>query len=751
MFSKENFRANKSWISMLLVIIMLVSMTPLPFAAQQGQKLIIHYQRTAGDYEGWDLWMWQEGAEGKGVPFAGEDAYGKYWAIDNLSEAKYGFIIRKGDWEAKDVGTDRFVDLKALNKKGVTEIWLTQDQEPIVTEAPEGAVPLGQNAESATKESAAQPSEAIKKGEIQLVVHYRRFDNNYEGWNLWIWPKTKEGKSYTFNKTDDFGQVAEIPFTGLEGIEELGFIVRKGEWEAKDMDLDRFISVSKTGADGKLHVYIVQGTETVYYDPKAIDLSPRFIKATLIDDKAVKIATSMPIKKSDIRSKFSIVGTTGHKLTPAGVSAPGDIATDFVITFKEAVHIGETYQTSFEKYKPLMLDVSGLYDTKAFEQAYGYDGPLGAEYKKEKTTFRVWSPIAAAMTVKVYHEGHGGVAYKTEPMTLGDKGVWTATLTGDFSAKYYTYTITYPQTTGDAPKSVETYDPYALSAGVNGDRSMVTDLEALKPEGFGQSKLEPVKKANDLIVYELHIRDLTNHPSSGAVNKGKYLGMVETGTTLDNAVTGIDHLKELGITHVQLLPMYDYNSIDETRLEDNQFNWGYDPKNYSVPEGSYATNPYDGRVRVKEMRQMIEGLHQAGIGVIMDVVYNHTALSANSNLDLLVPGYYYRMVDGKFSNGSGTGNETASERVMVRKLMLDSLKHWVNAYNIDGFRFDLMGIHDTETMAIIERELRAIKPDIVIYGEGWTGGSTALPESKRLVKKHIYQVPGVGADRKSVV
>lgn len=752
MHHPPNHQRRKRWLSLTLILMLILTMMPMPFAqkaqaAQGPQKLIVHYQRTAKDYDGWDLWLWEDGKEGKAIAFTGEDDYGKIWTIDSLNAAKYGFIVRKGNWESKDIGTDRFVDLVALNKDGITEIWLKQDQAEIITSPDPSITGTTASGIASATNSARQPA----PGSLELIVHYRRFDNNYDNWNLWVWPKTKEGKSYTFTKQDDFGKVAQIPLESLENITEIGIIVRKGEWEQKDTDQDRFIPVSKVGADGKLHVYIVQGTETLYYNLKDIDLSPRFMKAGLIDEKAVKLTTSMPIKKADLRASFSIKSTTGHTLTPAGVSASGDIASEFVITFKEAVKIGQTYTTSYKAYKPLILDQAGLYDTQAFEAAYGYQGPLGAIYTQQKTDFYVWSPIAAAMTLKLYHEGHGGFAYETLPMTKGEKGVWQVSRTGDLSGKYYTFTITYPsantgtETNAQAPLTKETYDPYALSAGVNGDRSMITDLKSLRPQDYGVGKLPSYKKANDLLVYEMHIRDLTNHESSGATQKGKYLGVIEAGTQFQGAATGLDHIKALGVTHVQILPMYDFNSIDESRLEDNVFNWGYDPKNYSVPEGSYATNPYDGRVRVKELGQMVEGLHQAGIGVIMDVVYNHTALSADSNLDILVPGYYYRMVDGKFSNGSGTGNETASERYMVRRLMIDSLKHWVSHYNIDGFRFDLMGVHDTETMRQIEKELRALKPDIILYGEGWTGGTTALPEAKRLVKKNMYQVPGIGA------
>lgn len=746
---KSGMRQKISW---LLMIVLLLTFIPAPISlAETGHKIIIHYQRDAKDYDGWNLWLWEEGQEGKAIEFNGDDVYGKVLILENAKAVKYGFIIRKGDWETKDVGTDRFIEAQKDSATGVTEVWLKEGKEAIETKIPAGAVsaiaPTSGTQASGTLASAAAGKDATNLAtadKVTLKIHYRRFDQQYEGWNLWLWPKTQEGKSFEFTGKDDFGAFADVTFEGIKGIEEIGMIVRKGEWEAKDVDSDRFINISKVDAKGIVHVYVVQGTATLYDDVKQIDLSPKFLKAEFMDDKTVRVVASMPIKKSAIRSEFYLESAGGHRVTPIAVSASGEVAQEFVIILSGAVNIGQTYQTRFSSYKPLNLDPSGLYGTESFEKAFAYQGKLGADYQGAQTTFRVWSPVAQSMGLNLYHEGHGGKAYKQIPMSAGEKGTWEATVKGDLQGVYYTFTATI---NGAA---TETYDPYAASAGVNGDRSMVVNFKALEPEGWMAQQAPTYKKANDIAVYEVHIRDFSNSPSTTAVNKGKYLGLVEAGTTVVGGTgtalsTGIDHLKDLGITHVQMLPMFDYNSIDETRLEENQFNWGYDPKNYSVPEGSYASNPYDGRVRVKEMRQMIQGLHSAEIGVIMDVVYNHTALSGDSNLNKLVPSYYYRMKNGEFTNGSGTGNETASERAMVRKLMIDSLKSWVINYDIDGFRFDLMGLHDTETMLLIEKELRAIKPDIILYGEGWTGGTSPLPEADRLVKKHMQKVSGIGA------
>lgn len=575
----------------------------------------------------------------------------------------------------------------------------------------------------------------------KITVHYHRFDDNYDDWNLWIWTKGVEGQQYDFTGEDSFGKKAELVLENIGSAEAVEFIVRKGEWASKDVEVDRSVALNKTNAEGILEFYLVQGAETVYSSESEIDLSPKFLKAEFIDEKTVKLTTSKPISSADLRENFSIVSASGVVIKPRAISSGGsDISQNFVVLLETGVTIGKPYATSYGDYTVLEIEPSGLYDTETFNQKFTYTGDLGAIYSKKATTFRVWAPTATSMTLNLYKAGDGGAIESSIVMDRIESGVWETIKSGDLNGKYYTFSVDL------SGKITETYDPYAKAAGVNGNRSMVIDFERTNPKKWSEDRGPVYKKSNDMIVYEMHIRDLTIHDSANVKNKGKYLGVIEDNTITDTGVpTGLSHLKGLGITHVQIMPMFDFNSIDETRLSDNAFNWGYDPKNYSVPEGSYSTDPYHGEVRVNEMKRMIKGLHDNGIGVIMDVVYNHTALSADSNLTLLVPNYYYRMVDGKYSNASGTGNETASERAMVRKLMIDSLKHWVKEYHIDGFRFDLMGVHDIETMLLIDAELRKINPDIILYGEGWTGGTSTLSEDKRLVKANMMSVENIGA------
>jgi pullulanase len=370
-----------------------------------------------------------------------------------------------------------------------------------------------------------------------------------------------------------------------------------------------------------------------------------------------------------------------------------------------------------------------------------YDGnDLGVIYTKEKTSFRVWAPTAEEITVRIYDQGQKGNLLETFQMKKDVKGTWLLKIDGDWKNKYYTYQAKINDTL-----KLEVPDPYAKAVGVNGERGMIVDLSSTNPEGWESIAIPTLNSFADMVIWEIHVRDFSIHPSSGVTHKGKYLGFAEEGTRSPQGHrTGVDHLVELGITHVHLLPVYDFYTIDETRLEEPQFNWGYDPKNYNVPDGSYSTDPFDGNVRIREFKQMVNALHKNGIRVIMDVVYNHMFDASSSAFENLVPGYYFRVnPDGSFCNGSGCGNETASEKPMMRKFMVESLKYWANEYKINGFRFDLMGLHDIETMNLIREELHAIDPTIFLYGEGWAAGDTPLPEEKRATKANAAKLNGI--------
>ncbi len=372
-----------------------------------------------------------------------------------------------------------------------------------------------------------------------------------------------------------------------------------------------------------------------------------------------------------------------------------------------------------------------------------YEGEdLGLTYTPESSTFRLWSPAAQAVRLHLYETDLGGDPTETIDLDRAEQGTWHTAIGGDLEGTYYTFQI---QENGKWLE--EKADPYVRAVGANGVRGQVIDLANTNPDGWEQDQRPPLEHPNDIIIYELHVRDFSVDEDAGMEHAGKFLAITEGGTTnAEGLATGLDHLEEMGITHLHLLPSFDFRSIDETKLEEGTYNWGYDPQHYNVPEGSYSTNPHDGATRIREFKQMVQALHKRGIRVVLDVVYNHTGWTETSNLNQLVPGYYYRQrEDGSFSDASACGNETASDRAMMRKFILESVAYWAEEYHLDGFRFDLMGIHDQETMRQVAKRLHDIDSTIFVYGEGWTAGDSPLPEPDRALKKYTHKMPGVAA------
>lgn len=362
---------------------------------------------------------------------------------------------------------------------------------------------------------------------------------------------------------------------------------------------------------------------------------------------------------------------------------------------------------------------------------------LEMDYSADKTTFEVWAPTAESAVVRLYD---GDTMVEELKMKSKKDGLWSATAKGDKKGLFYAFQVTV-----DGKPLKETAGIFARALNVNGDRGAIIDLNETNPEGWAEDKT-PVVPTSEIVIYEMHYRDMTAHASAGSSYPGKYLGMAEHGTrSKEGLATGIDHLVEMGITHLHLLPTADFGSIDESKPTD-QYNWGYEPKNYSAPEGTYSTNPADPEARIRELKTLVQTMHKAGINVVLDVVYNHTTSTENCGFELTVPGYFYRMrEDGSFADGSGCGNETASDKAMMQKYIVESLEYWVKEYHIDGFRFDLMAIHDIETMNLIRARLEAIKPSILLYGEGWAAANPLYDESKLAFKRYTYQMPGVGA------
>lgn len=378
-------------------------------------------------------------------------------------------------------------------------------------------------------------------------------------------------------------------------------------------------------------------------------------------------------------------------------------------------------------------------DFSAFPVYKGND--LGVIWSSNMVTVRIWAPTAMELLFRLYEKAESNDPLQVISMERGESGTWFTHLEGNFANSYYTFQVRDTQGwLNECP------DIGATATGINGLRGLILDPSVTNPENWEEDHLSPVSQPVDMVIYELHVRDFTISPDSGAVHKGKYLGLAERNTRSPLGLsTGLDHLKELGITHVHLLPIADFYTVDE-KITTPQYNWGYDPLNFNTPEGWYSSDPYDGSVRIKELKKVVQVLHQEGLGVIMDVVYNHSGLIFDSWFNQLVPGYYYRQKgDGTLSDASGCGNELASERAMVRKFIVDSVAYWAETYHFDGFRFDLMGILDIDTMNQIRKRLDEINPNIFIYGEGWIAAESPLPEYFRATKLNTVSLDRIAS------
>lgn len=568
---------------------------------------------------------------------------------------------------------------------------------------------------------------------VEVTIHYHRYAGDYDKWDMWLWADGADGKAYKFQATDEYGVYLTTVINGVDTASKgIGLIVRTSSWQ-KDVSIDRFIPYEKV-VDGKVEIWLLQGDTTIYYSRDDVDITPKILNAVFKSKTQISVTVTAPFT-AETQNDFEVYEGL-DKIEIASISAPLN-KTKATINLKNNADYSKTYIVKSEYYKTKVVSMEEVFGSKEFSDAFTYTGELGAIYSKNSTTFKLWAPTAAEVKLNLYSDGHTNSLIQTLDMVKGDRGVWSATVQGDLHKTYYTYTVTANGLTS------EVVDPYAKAAGVNGARGMVIDLATTNPEGWDTQQRPVTKNITDAVIYEAHIRDLTIDPSSGVSeeHRGKFLGLTELNTVNSYGdYTALSHLIELGVTELHILPMFDFASVDETKLDQPQFNWGYDPLNYNVPEGSYSTDPYNGEVRIKELKTMIMTLHNHGIRVVMDVVYNHTFKSADSNFNLIVPGYYYRMKDGEFSNGSGCGNEIASERDMVRKFIVDSVTYWAKEYKLDGFRFDLMGLIDIDTMNLIRQKLDEIDPNIIIYGEGWTGGDSTLSEARRAIQKNVTQL-----------
>lgn len=585
----------------------------------------------------------------------------------------------------------------------------------------------------------ALPAQALP-ATTTVTVHYQRYDNDYTGWNLWMWPKGKDGAGYTFTDRDAFGVTGTFNVPNTAAATSIGIIVRLSkdgnDWAAKDVSVDRFIASFRP--DMSAEIWLVQGQEQIYYNEPV--MTPEILSAAIDDARSVRISVNKLFTPVAGSNDFTISGPDTPTVTAVKTAAGGKSGTDLVITTNADLALDGTYTISHPVYGKATMTLGNVFGSDRFNAKYTYEGSdLGNTYSKTKTAFRVWAPTATAASLLVYTSDRSNETPTEVAMTQDVKGTWIATLTGDRHGTIYTYKVKI----GD--RWSEAVDPYVRATTINGSRGVVVDLSRTNPTGWPIAKPAFSGNATDAIFYELHVRDLSMDANSGisTEHRGKFLGLTEHGTKTPDGKgsTGIDAIKALGVTHLQLLPIYDYKTIDETT--NDKFNWGYDPQNYNVPEGSYSTKPSDPTNRITELKQTIDSLHTDGLRVVMDVVYNHVFEASSSSFELLVPGYFFRKnADGSFGDATGCGNEVASERPMVRKFIVDSVKYWASEYNLDGFRFDLMGVLDIETMNAVRATLDAIDPTILVIGEGWNMGNL-LPDKQKANQVNAAKLPRI--------
>ena len=712
----------------------------------------IHYKPKAGDTRDIGIWLWGKDKDGKDLPgawhkFTGTDSFGKVFetTVDGAFKNKSLFFITTTEKWNKD-GGDRAID---NCEGGLAEAWVTGGT---------WTNPDEKDTSDSTKFTAPDNLKNKPK-ELTVTVHYHRNKGDYQGWNMWTWEDNRSGTARQFTSQDDYGKIATFTAKNDAGIENAKFIVRystsTNEWESKDCDQDRTIPNNIIKLDkndptkGTAEIWLLQGDPTVYVNATMPQLTAHIMSADITGLKklAVKVSGDVSsLKKSDV-TLLDKSEKSQKEIEIVSVETKGS---DVTIVTKDDLNIKHKYELSIKGLaKDIKLSASSktgasVIRTDEFDKKYAYTGDdLGAVYSASSTTFKLWAPTATEVKLITYKSTEENAEKDKETaMKAEDHGVWSAKLDGDKANTAYAYEVHF----ADGTVNVSA-DPYAKAAVVNGERSVVL---ADKDAGSAGNRMPSFTNPSDATIAEMDVRDFSINPNSGIsdAHRGKYLGVIEAGTkTKDKQnVSGFDYLKSLGVTHVQIMPMYDFGSVNETGDlsygKQGAQNWGYDPQNYNVPEGSYSTNPANPTARVKEAKQMIAGLHKAGLRVIMDVVYNHVYSAQNHSFNKTVPGYYFRYKDGALNGNSGCGNDTASERQMMRKYILDSVKYWATHYNLDGFRFDLMGLIDLKTMQEVRAELNKIDPSIIVLGEGWDM-NTMLPKSDSTIQPNGSKIPGV--------
>lgn len=606
-----------------------------------------------------------------------------------------------------------------------------------------GNSPAQTEAPPATGDAPATEEYTLERepGTNQITFYWKGEGVNYEKCDMWIWFPGADGRGYPFHPCEFGGKVIlNVP----ADVAEVGFIVRRDcsdpggtSWGdcVKDFENDRFAPIEGETTE----VYLLSGDEAQYFSTdggKTLNQNKEFSLAAIVDLNQIQYSIKPATRFTSLDQIKVLDGD--REIPVESLSSLNNEVVTGVITLSEELDFSKTYTVKLEGFEPQNAVPTKVFDSDAFVERYTYDGDdLGAVIDGEVTLFKLWAPTASEVKLNLFEFGTGGEPYESLEMTKGEKGVWSGAASCGHGT-YYTYSVT------TALGTQEAVDPYAKAVGMNGDRGMVVDLASTDPLGFDKDAYyADINAYNEAVIWEVHVRDFSNRVAESWF-PGKYLAFTQTGLTNASGVPiGVEYLRDLGITHVHFQPIYDYATVDESK-DTPQFNWGYDPKNYNAPEGSYSMDPGRGEVRINELKQMIQALHQNGMGVVMDVVYNHT-YDINSCLNRIVPYYYYRYTGtGVPSNGSGCGNETASDRVMFRKYMVDSVSFWAKEYHIDGFRFDLMALHDVETMQAVESAVHAINPKAIIYGEGWTGGTSALRANFQATQANISKVQATG-------
>lgn len=592
--------------------------------------------------------------------------------------------------------------------------------------------------------------------QVSNITFRLRGDNvsNYANHALWIWEDGFDGELFIFENTDAYGGYISLPVTTWETRTKLNYIIRPANtWAGQSPDTSIFFSdfAPYVTSEGEMNVYLILG-ESEYYFTEVDATGDRITGVFFTAWNRIEIQTNAPFTSYEVLAGDDVIasGGAGNSGFRANLSSDADISLLYRVRVK--------FKPTDTKTKIRTVLANRLFDTTKFINEFTYTGTdLGLTFTSTDAIFKVWAPTSQRVRLNIYTSGDpssvSGQTITDLPigmyiMEKGVKGIHYYVLPLDahrgLIGRYYTYTVT------NAVGTNEVMDPYATTAGVNGVRAKIVNVSDIQPEGWNQVTFEDITSPTDLLIYELHVRDLTMDETWTGTekNRGKFSGLIEPGTRYTSpdgvtVTTGFDHLKELGFNALQILPFYDQANNELS----NTFNWGYNPLNFNVLEGQYSTNPRDGSVRVLEFKEMVQTFAANDVRIIMDVVYNHTASAMGSNFNMLVPGYYFRLnPDGTFSDGAGVGNETKSERPMFRKFIVDSVKFWAEEYKIKGFRFDLMALIDVETMNQVRAALNEVDPDIVIYGEPWKGFSdTTLPLDQQSNTYSVYnRLNGIG-------